>query len=110
MTILNRWVLWNRLAILAVSSTWCFSLSAQQADFKIIASGPHHVVQGHSMYFMVQGQVLTGTADMFGNYVVPTISGAPTGTTIQYVNLIRFCCTNTLWPVDSNNPVKISTS
>jgi len=110
MTILFRWVLWIRLVILALSSTWCFSLSAQQADFKIIASGPHHVVQGHFMYVLVQGQVLTGTSDMLGNYVVPTISGAPTGTTIEYVNLIRFCCTKTLWTVDSNNPVKISTS
>src|SRR4030081_1659108 len=105
-----RWVLWIRLTTLALSSALCFSLSAQQADFKIITSGPHHVVRGHFMYVLVQGQVLTGTADMLGNYVVPTISGAPTGTTIEYVNLIRFCCTKSLWTVDSLNPVKISTS
>ena len=62
------------------------------------------------MYVFVQGEVLTGTADMFGNYVVPTISDAPSGTSIEYVNIIRFCCTKSLWTLDSANPVKISTS
>src|ERR1700681_505699 len=97
-----------RIVLLALCSIW--SLWAQQADFQILTSGPHHVVQGHFMYVFVQGEVLTGTADMFGNYVVPTISDAPSGTSIEYVNIIRFCCTKSLWTLDSANPVKISTS
>ncbi len=99
-----------RTLLLALSSIGCWSLSAQQPDFKISTSGPHHVVQGHFMYVLVQGQVLTGTADMFGNYVAPAVTGAPTGTTVLFVNMIRFCCATSLWAVDALNPVKISTS
>src|SRR5664279_3123272 len=99
-----------RTLLLALSLVWCFSLSAQPADFKIITSGPHHVAQGRLMYFLIQGQVLTGTAGMLGNYVIPTISGLPSGATMEFVNLNRFCCTTSLWTIDTLNPVKLSTS
>jgi hypothetical protein len=87
-----------------------FPLLAQPADFQILTSGPHHVVQGHFMYFLIQGQVLTGTSALLGNGVVPTISGLPGGATAEFVTLIRFCCLTSLWTVDTANPVKISTS
>jgi len=93
---------------------WAFSISfpllAQPADFQIVTSGPHHVVQGHFMYFLIQGQVVTGTSSLLGNGVVPAISGLPAGATAEFVTLKRFCCLTNLWTVDTANPVKISTS
>jgi len=102
----RRMKLLTLLWVLSIS----FPLLAQQADFQIVTSGPHHVVQGQFMYFLIQGQVLTGTSDLLGHAVVPTISGLPGGATAEFVNLNRFCCLTNLWTVDTANPVKISTS
>ena len=103
---LRRLTIYAFFSALSIS----FPLVAQQADFKIVASGPHHIVQGHFMYFLVQGQVLAGTSDSLGNAVVPAIIGLPAGATAEFVNLSRFCCLTTLWTVDTPNPVKVSTS
>src|ERR1700681_2804890 len=86
-----------KLFILFWALSISFPLLAQTADFQINTSGPHHIVQGHFMYFLIQGQVLTGTSDLLGNAVTPTISGLPAGATAEFVNLNRFCCLTNLW-------------
>ncbi len=85
----------------------CCSASAQVQDFSINTSGPHHVVQGHYMFFLAQGKILAGT-DKPGT--VPSISGLPADATAEFVNMVRYCCVTSMYSLEDNNPVKISTA
>ena len=38
----------------------CAIGSGEALDFTLNLSGPHHVVQGHYMFFLVTGQVIAG--------------------------------------------------
>jgi hypothetical protein len=82
----------------------CAIGSAQALDFTLNISGPHHVVQGHYMFFLVTAQVTAGVDEP----ATPTISGLPVGATAEFVDLAKFCCGTFLWRTASNNPVKIS--
>jgi uncharacterized protein (TIGR03437 family) len=84
--------------------------SAQVTDYTIDTGGPHHVVQGHYMFFWAQGRVLAGTDVGGAPGTVPSLSGLPPGATGEFVNLIRFCCKTWLYTLATNNPIKISTS
>lgn len=81
--------------------------AAQVTDFAIDTAGPHHVVQGHYLFFSTQGRIIAGT-DEPGT--VPTISGLPAGATAEFVDMVRNCCGTTLWSLPDGNPVKVSTS
>ena len=39
----------------------CLASFAQVTDFAIDTTGPHHVVQGHYLFFSVTGRILAGT-------------------------------------------------
>jgi hypothetical protein len=83
------------------------SAPAQVTDLAIDTSGPHHVVQGHYMFFLAQARILAGT-DQPGT--VSSVSGLPSGATADFVNIARFCCGTSLWSTSDGNPIKISTS
>ncbi|MBZ5632298.1 MAG: Ig domain-containing protein, partial [Acidobacteriia bacterium] len=83
------------------------AVSAQIQDFAIDTSGPHHVVQGHYMFFNATGRILAGTEE---SGTVPSVSGLPPGATAEFVNMLRFCCSTTLYSITGNIPIKISTS
>jgi hypothetical protein len=86
----------------------CLGTSAQVTDFAIDTQGPHHVVQGHYMFFSVSGRVLAGTDNESGT--VPFLSGLPAGITGEFVDLPRYCCGTFLYRLVGDNPIKISTS
>ncbi len=84
--------------------------SAQVTDFAIDTSGPHHVVQGHYMFFSVAGRIITTTNASTGWGTTTSLSGLPPGATGEFVNMARFCCGTYLYQLNATNPVKISTS
>lgn len=84
----------------------CTTASAQTPVFTLTASGPHHVVQGHYLFFNVTGTLTSGTDE----HVTPSVSGLPNGATATWPNMIRFCCTTLLYQIADTDPVKISTS
>jgi uncharacterized protein (TIGR03437 family) len=69
--------------------------------------GPHHVVQGHYMFFYAIGRILAGTGE---SGTVPSVSGLPAGATAEFVNQLRFCCGTTIYSISTTIPIKISTS
>ena len=92
--------------VLLLAAVGCVA-SGQVTDFAIDTVGPHHVVQGHYMFFEANGRIITGTDE---SGTVPSISGLPAGATVQFVNMVRYCCTTTLWSIQDNNPIQISTT
>jgi uncharacterized protein (TIGR03437 family) len=98
------------LALLVAFVLMSLAASAQVTDYTIDTGGPHHVVQGHYMFFWAQGRVLAGTDVGGAPGTVPSLSGLPPGATGEFVNLIRFCCKTWLYTLATNNPIKISTS
>ena len=93
------------LILLLVSMCW--AASAQVTDFAIATSGPHHVVQGHYMFFLAKGRIIDGT-DKPGT--VPSVSGLPDGATAEFVDMARLCCGSTIWTLADASPIKIATS
>src|SRR5438132_8072218 len=86
----------------------CLGGFAQVTDFALDTRGPHHVVQGHYMFFSVTGRVLAGNDNESGT--VPSLSGLPAGATGQFVDMARYCCGTILYGWVGDQPIKISTS
>jgi hypothetical protein len=84
----------------------CIRASATVQDYVINTNGPHHVVQGHNLFFSAKAVVTSGDNEN----AFPSIVGLPIRTTATFPNLLHYCCGVFMWTVDQENPVKISTS
>lgn len=80
--------------------------SSQTLDYVISASGPHYVVQGHYIFFQVNGSVLHGTDQP----ATPSVSGLPGAATASWPDLKKFCCGSFLYRISGSTTVKINTS
>jgi uncharacterized protein (TIGR03437 family) len=92
------------ILLLALASRAAFG---QVTDFTLTAKGPHHVTQGHDVFFLVTAQA---TAGVDSEQVTPWITGLPSGATASWPDLVRFCCGTTLYRLNGTTPAKISTS
>jgi hypothetical protein len=96
------------LTVLSTSGmAFAVPASAAVTDYSLTVDGPHHVVQGHNLFFNVISTVITGTDD---EQVTTSISGVPTGATGVFVDQLKYCCGATLYRLAGTNPVEISTT
>lgn len=86
--------------------TLLLSLNCFALDYSLQTSGPHHVVQGHYLFFQLTGVVTTGPDEN----ATPTVSGLPFGAIATFPNMIKFCCTDHLWTINGSTPVQINTT
>lgn len=79
---------------------------AQAITYTIVATGPHHVVVGHNIFFNISGTVTSGTDES----VTPTIAGLPSGVTSNWVNQTKSggCCGATAPGVAGLNPLELT--
>jgi hypothetical protein len=84
----------------------CVDASATVQDFVINTNGPHHVVQGHNLFFFAKAVVITGDNES----AVPSIVGLPAGATSIFPDMVRGCCGTFMWTVDQDNAIEVSTS
>jgi hypothetical protein len=75
-------------------------------DFNLTTIGPHHVTQGHFMFFNVLGTVTAGTDEN----ATPSVTGLPSGATATWPNMEKFCCKTFIWAITGLQPVRVDTT
>lgn len=104
---LEAYIKMNRSQIITVALLLsCGYASATVQDYVINTSGPHHVVQGHNLFFFAKAVVITGDNES----AVPSLLGLPAGTTSTFPDMVHHCCGTFMWAVDQDNPIEISTT
>jgi len=82
------------------------ALSAAVTDFQLTAlPGPHHVVRWHYLTFNVNTVTIAGVDD---EGAVPSTTGAPSGITVAFPTLSRFCCGDHIYRVGGELPVVVT--
>src|SRR5215472_4831063 len=85
------------------------SVASAQFDFTLTTSGPHNVVQGRPLYFILSLTPVSGTSP----HGIPiTVVGLPAGASASFPDIAQTCCgTNQIYSLDSpgSTSIKIDT-